>query len=404
MLDAVRRRVRALVRWYQLRERALVLVTWLAVRILPARRIAVVHGWPDSEGNAVEVLRQLVRRYPGTIYWLRNPGTMGGEVSLGDVPPGKVVNVRVNTLAAFRASWRAEVTFFTHGLMTAVRPPRSRLVVNLWHGDGPKAVPGLPRCASTVVVAATDLWGREKARLFGLRDRDVAVVGNPRVDSALRRLPAQTRRQLGLADDESVVLWLPTFRRGWDGVRVAWSDGDPLSESVDGRIDVPDGVMLIVKPHPFDTDDYTRLGARVLTNRDLTDAGVTLPQLMAASDALISDASSAWVDFLGFDRPVGFFLPDVDRYGDMRGYNVPDLFEVLPGPVLVEATDVSRFLVDVRAGRIEVPSTHPALARIGYRATAPVTEHLLIWLDEYQRARGARPLFASHEAGRPTDG
>jgi hypothetical protein len=29
-----------------------------------------VHGWPDDEGNAVEVLRALRRRYGGKVYWL----------------------------------------------------------------------------------------------------------------------------------------------------------------------------------------------------------------------------------------------------------------------------------------------------------------------------------------------
>jgi hypothetical protein len=30
----------------------------------------VVHGWPDDEGNAAEVLRALRRRYGGKVYWL----------------------------------------------------------------------------------------------------------------------------------------------------------------------------------------------------------------------------------------------------------------------------------------------------------------------------------------------
>jgi CDP-glycerol glycerophosphotransferase len=43
---------------------------WSLLRLVPARPHAVVHGWPDDEGNAVEVLRALRRRYGGKVYWL----------------------------------------------------------------------------------------------------------------------------------------------------------------------------------------------------------------------------------------------------------------------------------------------------------------------------------------------
>ncbi|GAA2721798.1 CDP-glycerol glycerophosphotransferase family protein [Cellulomonas aerilata] len=399
MLSDLRRRLLGRLRWYWLREEAVAGATWLAMRVLPAKPVALVHGFPDSEGNAVEVVRGLVRRYPGTVLWLHNGPEPSEEMRHLDVPAGKVAFAQVNTLPAIRAVGQAEAVFFTHGMKTAVRPPRSRLVVNLWHGDGPKATITLPRCASTVAVAATHLWAAEKARIFGLRTTDVAVVGNPRVDSARLREVSETRRLLGLGDGgERIVLWMPTFRQGHDGRHFSFTDGEPLSSTVDAAITVPAGVRLLVKPHPMDTDDYSALGATVLTNGDLAKAGVTLAQLLAAADALMSDASSVWVDFLGFDRPVGFFLPDFDRYADTRGYNVPDLLEVLPGPVLPDLAAVSAFLAEVRDGRAAPPRTFDAFARIGYHAEPPVTDHLLTWLDDYQRARGARTLFAGSAA------
>ena len=45
---------------------------WAAMRTLPSRRHVAVHGWPDSEGNSLEVLRALCRRYPGDVVWLLN--------------------------------------------------------------------------------------------------------------------------------------------------------------------------------------------------------------------------------------------------------------------------------------------------------------------------------------------
>ena len=116
-------------------------VIWVLLRVLPARRHAVVHGWPDNEGNAIEVLRGLRRRYRGRIYWLlADTGYHGPDFAAADLADStRIVRLRKNSLKAMWRSLTAEVTFFTHGLYTAVDAPGNRLVVNLWHGDGPKS-------------------------------------------------------------------------------------------------------------------------------------------------------------------------------------------------------------------------------------------------------------------------
>jgi len=116
-------------------------VVWTLLRVLPARRHAVVHGWPDNEANAIEVVRGLGRRYRGRIYWLlEDVGYLGPEFGAVDLADSaRIVRVRKKSLKAIWFCLTAELTFFTHGLYTAVDAPRNRLVVNLWHGDGPKA-------------------------------------------------------------------------------------------------------------------------------------------------------------------------------------------------------------------------------------------------------------------------
>jgi hypothetical protein len=153
---------------------------------------------------------------------------------------------------------------------------------------------------------------------------------------------------------------------------------------------------LILKPHPMDEDDYSQLGIRVLTDATLREAGVALYELLGSATAMISDVSSAWVDFIALDRPVSFFLPDASDLAARRGFNVPDLLAILPGPVLSNAQDVRGFL-EVLAN----DPTDPRLMyqdrreRIGVAHGADAPNRLLDWLDAYQRSRGQRPLFAA---------
>jgi len=115
---------------------------------------------------------------------------------------------------------------------------------------------------------------------------------------------------------------------------------------------------------------------------------------------MISDTSSAWVDYLPLDRPVAFFLPDIDELASHRGFNVPDLSAILPGPVLRDVGDVRDFLEAVVSDRVRPRGAHLARrARVGTAPLGNAANRLLDWLDAYQVARGRRPLFAGSPSG-----
>jgi CDP-glycerol glycerophosphotransferase len=381
--------------------RVLRLVTWVLLRILPAGRHAVVHGWPDNEANAVEVVRGLVRRYSGRVYWLLDdPAPPGPQTT--ELQHPRLVRLRKRSLAALRASLTAEVTFFTHGLVTAVTPPDHRLVVNLWHGDGPKSTQRSNLVKSTVVVSGAELWAAYKAPLFGVSPDRVLVTGNPRIDQFDDPARDAVLQRLGLDPGRQRVLWLPTYRhargprdRSWvDGARLSDSDAAQELAAALGEHARSLSIDLVIKPHPLDSDVYTGLGCSVVRGADLDEAGVSLYQLLGQCDALISDVSSAWVDYLVLDRPIGFFVPDFADLERRRGLNVPDFAELMPGPRL-EHPDQARTFLDqvVSAPDALRPSTFPGFERIGAVRCTGATDRLLDALAEFQRARGRRPLF-----------
>jgi CDP-glycerol glycerophosphotransferase len=375
-------------------HRLIGIASWLAMRLLPARPFAVVHGWPDWEGNSLQVLKRLPLRYSGDVYWLIN----ADDTATGLLPyeiEARVKRVHKNSLRAIYLSLVAELVFFTHGLVTAVNPPRSRLVVNLWHGDGPKQMNDVGRSSATVVLASTGLWAKYKAQVFQVPLTRIAVVGHPRIE-LLREAPSpDALGRLGLHPDAGrLVLWLPTWRQGLRAGHRRLTEAAPLSRDLRGHLSVPEGLQLVINPHPMEADDYSQWGATVVTDEDLRAAGVSLYQLMGAARALLSDASSAWVDYLSLDRPVGFFLPDYGTYGGQRGFNVPDLASILPGRLLKTPGEASDFLAQVANGTARPPSAHhEAMVTIGYCHADEPTDRLLDWLNRFDMSRGRRPLF-----------
>lgn len=382
---------------------------WAAMRTLPSRRHVAVHGWPDSEGNSLEVLRALCRRYPGDVVWLLNderyepPAHVAADL-------GRVRRLRKDSRAGWRAAVTAEALFFTHGLYTAVNPPEDRLVVNLWHGDGPKAVRDTQLIRSTVAVAGTRLWGSARPERFDLPADAVAIVGNPRIDEMLDPAPEAAVKSLGLDPHRPLVLWLPTYRTASGPRNREWDDAEALSrtDSVHGLVDAAReaadrlGVQVLLKPHPLDADRFDSLGIPVATSADLDAAGVTLYQLLGRAAGVISDVSSVWTDFLSLDRPVAFYVPDLEEMKERRGFNVDDLEPLLPGPRIVSPGDLTAFLEGVASGDpAYLPSSFPGYAEIGPSPAGGASDRLLDWLDAFQVRRGRRPLFVRAGAQEP---
>jgi len=357
---------------------------------LPARRHAVVAGFPDDEGNSVEVVRGLAGRVP--VYWL----VAGDPVSLAwlvsDSAGARDVRcIRRNSVRAYWAYVTARYVFFTHGLYGSPNPPPHKTFVNLWHGDGPKRRSGFATIRSTFVVSGTQLWGERRADGFGVSKHNVLISGNPRVDQFDRPAGNDALQALGLDPSKPFILWLPTFRTTqYRGNRVGdvrnWADAHPLSHSANIRSTLTQaaayaqaaGLTLAVKPHQLDADDYASTGLHKITNAGMLDAHVSLYQLLARAKGLVTDYSSVWTDFLVMDRPIGFYCPDLSQYVANRGLNVDDYPALLPGRLLWSPSDFRSFLREC----VDEPSAakarrHQSIARVGAETRRHATHRLL---------------------------
>jgi len=328
------------------------------VNRLPARDHAVVAGSPDEEGNSVEVVRELAGRFP--VYWLVSDDPSSLRWLISDAAEaGEVRCLRKETL---RARWlyaTARYVFFTHGLYGSPQPPARKTFVNLWHGDGPKRRKGFAVVRSTFVVSGTQLWGGMRARNFGVDERAVIKSGNPRVDQFTRPVVDEELVALGMDPSLPLILWLPTYRKtNYQGSRIGdvrdWTDAEELSESLSVRTMLMhvaenakrSGVTIAVKPHPLDADQFDGTELHILTSSALREAHVPLYRLLARAQALITDYSSVWTDFLVLDRPIGFYCPDLDDYTANRGLNVDDYPALIPGPLLESREDFEAFICD----------------------------------------------------------
>lgn len=334
----------------------------LAFRLIPPRRQVLVSGWPDREGNAVALIRYIART--GTerrLIWL-----VGNGFRVNRAEHVWSVYVRIRRKYSLLGVWaylRSDVICFTHGLYQSPSPARGRVIINLWHGDGPKRSANVEFEASpraSAVVAQTVLWGTTKAAELRMPASSVIVSGNPRVDDFYEPISDSSRLALSEIFGSRYLVWMPTYRESNGAGGRGWRDAQKLSHAgtlTDLALQISDpdqegGIRIAVRPHPMDVDSYADIrGLTIVTDQILDQLQISLYQFLGQSSGLITDYSSTWTDYLILDRPIILFCPDLDEYAQTRGFNIPDLKLVAPGELVTRAQELVPLIKDIHCGR-----------------------------------------------------
>ena len=287
--------------------------------VLPKSGAIVLHSLPDLDDSVIALADELVARGIGPTILVDSP--------MSQVWAAKRWNYDVTvllrrSLAGMRAYFTAPYVFTTHGVFGSRPTPEGQVVVNMWHGEPPcKPVGRFDRKGVTNADYATvcSTVGRAyRASEFGIDPRHVLITGVPRNDRMLRADPKRVRDRLGLAQTEQIWVWLPTYRTAVRGQIRQDSTADYagllMSQeqllALNERL-VAENRRVILKAHPLASDDFQLECSHIqlITDADLRRAGVSLYELLAGSDGLITDISSVWVDYPAARPPGRDLLP-----------------------------------------------------------------------------------------------
>ncbi len=191
---------------------------------------------------------------------------------------------------------------------------------------------------------------------FRCGDEQIYMGGYPRSDSLFAKKSASFRLNKSFN-----VVWMPTFRRS-SGRNMFDSDSEfplltpenmPRLNSALGENDV----KLIIKIHPMqDGIDWLKRefsNIEVITNADIFAEGLELYELLGQSDALVTDYSSVYIDYLLTDKPIIFASDDFDSYKDKRGFTVDDPFAIMPGAVTGSIDELVTEILRLKRGEDE---------------------------------------------------
>ncbi len=342
-------------------------------RLIPKdKNRAVFCSFPDVSDNAYAVYRYMVEhpneRTPKIRVWLVNDPAKAEEK----------VEKAVKKVS-FSGIWqylRAGYVFHTHGTF-ANRAVKGQTNVSLWHGMPLKNImnldathEGWTKFEFSYTIATSPLFQEVMSRAFDCDKAACLTAGQPRNDWLFDPPPLSELVKEPLPVHDRMILWMPTYRKSTVGdVRVD-GDGDaagiggftPEDMKVLNAFLMAERTLLIIKVHPmqdltlFKGLDHSHI--RILTQTD-----APLYQLVGRADALMTDYSSVYIDYLLLDRPIGFVLEDFDAYNHSRGFVFEDPTAKMPGDKITDKAGVYRFIKDLAEGKDECADKRRALTK-----------------------------------------
>lgn len=224
--------------------------------------------------------------------------------------------------------------------------------VSLWHGMPLKKIGWYERNKNDhryekadIIISTSYLMKSILASCFHVDPKKVFITGQPRNDKLFHANKDEIIRKIvsSLTPTPNIIIsYLPTFRSfgGYkdgehDFLEELFSDDNCNNLN---KILCEYNAALFVKAHYYENinkilgnvNSYSNI--KFINDDDLIINGIDLYDLLGSTDILITDYSSVYFDYLLLNKPILFYVPDLNRYRSARGFILEPFDFWTPGP------------------------------------------------------------------------
>jgi len=312
---------------------------WKAIRaintLIPKKQLILFYSIPDFSDNPFYLYKHSVVSGLCDSYecvWIvntpegkRRVENFGGEAVL-----------RTNRLLLSKYLFRARFIVSSHG------PPywrsKNQVSIELYHGIPLKRLLRQFSNAVDRFIVPSEFVGVLFSANFQTPMSHFIPLGQPRCD-ALFTPKDQARtvlsQLLGIepVEYEKLIIYLPTFR-DYDHGATSRITLELINNEMFQQYLSKNNLLFLVKPHTRDEkvfEKYESSYIKIIKNEELLSRFLTLYDILPAVDVLVTDYSSVYFDYLLLNRPVVFYIPDLEKYRETRGFLLEPYEKWTPG-------------------------------------------------------------------------
>lgn len=209
------------------------------------------------------------------------------------------------------------------------------------------------------LVSLSEYFDDILTEIYNIEKKQILNMGFPRNDIIFdytkqkKLFPSKARNK--------TILWMPTYRNNKYGDNSPYNTeikllyGMPCISSEKELIMLNNllkerKVLLVLKLHPI--EDTSFMKNKDLSNIKLLDNesikhDETIYNYLAKTDALITDYSSIYFDYLLVDKPIGLAIPDIEEYKKHVELLFDDYTGNIPGQQIYTFNDLCDFINNV---------------------------------------------------------
>ncbi|EDL53904.1 teichoic acid biosynthesis protein F [Vibrio mediterranei AK1] len=234
-----------------------------------------------------------------------------------------------------------------------IKVRKNQVYINTQHGtpmklmgidwkNGPKATKSKKYSKSnrwTYLINQNEYQKEIFDRVFRYEGKS-EVLGYPRTDTLNHNnndeYISKLKCELGIPNDKKVILYAPTWR---DSKENNVDDNTTLQLDL-ARLkeEFSETHVVLCRMHHLIVNSISESVIDSEFVFDMSDASVDTQDLLLCSDMLISDYSSLIFDYAILERPIIFYMYDLDSYLVNRGLYLT--VDELPGPICMTTVDV----------------------------------------------------------------
>ncbi len=249
----------------------------------------------------------------------------------------------------------------------------------LTHGTTLKSVRSyytLPKQLDYVLIASESSKAAMAYEL-NVDESKVVALGFPRND--VLTAPPKDLRGYFNTEFKKIIVWYPTYRQHKNGGNTTGSKNAlPILHDTEAAIELnavakSHDTLIVMKPH-FAQDisyikDFDLSNIRFIGDDFFVKNGISSYEFIAACDALITDYSSVYYDYLLCDNPVALAWEDINEYRENPGFAVDVDYIGKAAEKIYTLEDFKSFVVDLANGVDRLHKERQELCRWANYAT-----------------------------------